>query len=392
MIHQGFLRVLKGQWGLELGFPYNSAGYRAMIEEMAENLQRLPIHARDETGNPTWHGGQVQRMIPKIIEKVIEVEEGLDAPKPGPAPIRSPLIPAKIIGEMTPVDPQIGSKEGVAALLPIVNLVGDKIRKEIAKPVLPPMIELPPATYPEPVILPKPKVPGDLKDQYVGWRRDCLVMLQNIDPYVPYSRALTFPSPFFANALTESGIKNGVYPNDTSKTVSHPDGYYKEWGRDAWSTGVFQIREPTAYYLFKNRMKIGSENAAMLPRLPQDPKNNREAVIAALREYPGQLYYGGVLYALAMRWMNSSFTFENDMIAEIADKRDAKLQEFVNSRVTNATPAWSCLLRLYWNASSKGGPRSLVRSGAAVRVLERRFIPYAKSEYDRYVTLTRRQA
>jgi hypothetical protein len=354
-----------------------------MLREItARRMSRLPPHTYTETGSPSWHSDDAIGAAKGALDEglgsglVDGIGDTLEIP-PAPEPI---LKIEKNKGGVKVSTPVKASK--------LMGKLAGMLKDLVSTPIPSPLVEVPPIPIEFPT--PKPTLPSTPVDQipnkFTGWRRDVYGVVNELKQYANFEPLIAEPWVIFAIALAESGSLKTyeASPNAVNKS----DGFYKDWGRTVSSVGLFQIREPTAYYLRKNRKRIGVYGASMLPTLPSNPAKNQSQVVKALKRYPEQIYLAMVLAALGMGWIRDSFTIGPEgRVAAVVNAADKDLMEYVNATHSDATPSWGALLRLYWAASSKAGPRKMVKTGAAKRIVHKRWVPFAKEEFDRVTKL-----
>lgn len=249
-------------------------------------------------------------------------------------------------------------------------------------PEPPPVPPTPPPTPPSPQ--PRPEYPS-------GWRRDTLTSLIWARGSALLQRLESRPDPLFAIALRES---NGSY-----NAVNKNEPTYPEWNRRAWSCGLWQIREPTGVYLRGRRGILGAAYPFPQDKPPTDPASNQAAMVAYLFKKPVQWMNGSTLAAIACQHVLGAYTSTADGYptgydGEPFSHKFVKANDAANAAVANLANqyadmsrdvlAFDVILRLYWVASSAGGPASLVRNGKATKALSK-YVSYLNDvEYTRY--------
>jgi hypothetical protein len=392
LVDDALRRVLKNDWGIHQvrkAHILRSAGKAtdALRSAVAKKLKTAPVIKRDEAGNPSWH----------LIDAVKGVKGVLDGVLTSPTPVPPPPIAQPT--PVTPLPPVLSP--------PPVAVKPAKPKKPappepkpspippVKAPAPPPVIKVPqPAPTPEPVVtVPTPPVviqpppvtkpkPPLVVPPFTGWRLDVYNILKDTAPYADFEFPLKNFWVITGNILAESGSFDTYEANP--QAVNKNDGYYKPWSRYAASCGLFQIREPTAAHtLTKNKKRIGPFGATQIPEFPKEPATHKKEMIQALLQYPEQIYLGMVLLAICMDWITSYFVFDDSgRITTWLNKNDKKLAEYANSISSPATPAWGVLMRFYWGGSSKAGPRTLLKNGAAKKLIQSRWMPFTKHEYE----------
>jgi hypothetical protein len=362
MVHDGVINVLRRDWAVETGQPSHSPGVMFLAEDTARRLSATPPTSRDERGNPSWHTDDIENAAKTAISS--------------PVSNSAKAAVEAIAHEVAKSIPKVPIGDDKASASPSVT---DQLKSSIAdivKGLMPSTPVSKPTIGFDPIVVVPQPVELSIMNAVTGWRRDVLGILEKVSPFAGLPYAVASPWAVFGNVMTESG--------GNKNAVNKEDGYYKDWKRQVASVGLFQMREPTAYWVRKSKKRIGQVNALNLPALPTNPQNNKTAVVAALKQYPDQIYLAMVLYAIIAQWMRELFPVQADgRLGPATNSADDIVVSYANSKHTAAHPAWCVAVRLFWAGSSKAGPRALLKKGVHKRVVESRFLKYCDSEYQK---------